>query len=222
LPELDGAIDTVALGGLVGEEIYLIPERVKRLTGRLKNWIQLRKKLPENRKIAIILYGFPPGYGATGTAALLNVPRSLLKVLQALKEQGYFIGELPKEGETLIEHIKKIDESVSRSEIEEKSVTVRTLEKWLGYLLTSRIEKHWKSLTSAGIKTYEDKLYLGGLQLGNIWIGVQPPLGVSGDPMRLMFEKDLTPHPQYAAFYQWLTKEFQADAIIHFGMHGTV
>ncbi|MEB3123752.1 MAG: magnesium chelatase subunit H [Snowella sp.] len=222
LPELDGAIDTVALGGLVREEIYLIPERVKRLTGRLKNWIQLRKKLPENRKIAIILYGFPPGYGATGTAALLNVPRSLLKVLQALKEQGYFIGELPEEGETLIEQIKQIDESVSRSEIEEKSVTVRTLEKWLGYLLTSRIEKHWKSLTSAGIKTYEDKLYLGGLQLGNIWIGVQPPLGVSGDPMRLMFEKDLTPHPQYAAFYQWLTKEFQADAIVHFGMHGTV
>ena len=78
LPELDGAIDTVALGGLVGEEIYLIPERVKRLTGRLKNWIKLRKKNPQDRKIAIILYGFPPGYGATGTAALLNVPRSLL------------------------------------------------------------------------------------------------------------------------------------------------
>ena len=222
LPELDGAIDTVALGGLVGEEIYLIPERVKRLTGRLKNWIQLRKKNPQDRKIAIILYDFPPGYGATGTAALLNVPRSLLKVLQALKEQGYFIGELPEDGEALIEKIKQIDESVSRAEIEEKSVTVRTLEKWLGYLLTSRIEKQWKSLTSAGIKTYENMFYLGGLQLGNIWIGVQPPLGVSGDPMRLMFEKDLTPHPQYAAFYQWLTKEFQADAIVHFGMHGTV
>jgi magnesium chelatase subunit H len=40
--------------------------------------------------------------------------------------------------------------------------------------------------------------------------------------MRLMFERDLTPHPQYAAFYQWLQHEFQADAAIHFGMHGTV
>jgi len=38
----------------------------------------------------------------------------------------------------------------------------------------------------------------------------------------LMFEKDLTPHPQYAAFYNWLQKEFKADAIVHFGMHGTV
>ncbi len=29
-------------------------------------------------------------------------------------------------------------------------------------------------------------------------IGVQPALGVEGDPMRLLFERDLTPHPQYA------------------------
>ena len=60
LPELDGAIDTVPLGGLVGEDIYLIPERVKRLTGRIKNWLKLRQKPPQERKIAILLYGFPP------------------------------------------------------------------------------------------------------------------------------------------------------------------
>ncbi|MEN9521073.1 MAG: magnesium chelatase subunit, partial [Cyanobacteriota bacterium] len=32
LPELDGAIDTIPLGGLVGEDIYLVPERLHRLT----------------------------------------------------------------------------------------------------------------------------------------------------------------------------------------------
>jgi magnesium chelatase subunit H len=74
LPELDGAIDTIPLGGLVGETIYLIPERLQRLTGRLNSWIKLHKTPPQERKIAIILYGFPPGYGAVGTAALLNVP----------------------------------------------------------------------------------------------------------------------------------------------------
>ncbi len=42
------------------------------------------------------------------------------------------------------------------------------------------------------------------LQIGNVFIGVQPVLGVEGDPMRLLFERDLTPHPQYAAFYKWL------------------
>ena len=222
LPELDGAIDTVPLGGLVGENIYLVPERVQRLIGRVKSWVALRQKPASERKIAIILYGFPPGYGAVGTAALLNVPRSLLKFLHALKEQGYTVGDLPEDGEELIRWVKEADESLNDGENIPASVNVRTLEKWLGYLQTSRIEKQWKSLTGTGIKTYGDDFQIGGVQLGNVWIGVQPPLGIQGDPMRLMFERDLTPHPQYAAYYKWLQNEFQADALVHFGMHGTV
>lgn len=219
LPELDGAIDTVPLGGLVGEDIYLVPERVQRLIGRVKNWVALRQKPASERKIAIILYGFPPGYGATGTAALLNVPRSLLKFLHALKDQGYTVGDLPEDGEELIRWVKEADENGVTGD---SRVNARTLEKWLGYLLTSRIEKQWKSLTGSGIKTSGDEYQIGGVQLGNVWIGVQPPLGIQGDPMRLMFERDLTPHPQYAAYYKWLQNEFMADAVVHFGMHGTV
>ncbi|MBW4672646.1 MAG: magnesium chelatase subunit H [Desmonostoc geniculatum HA4340-LM1] len=230
LPELDGAIDTVPLGGLVGENIYLVPERVQRLIGRVKSWVALRQKPASERKIAIILYGFPPGYGAVGTAALLNVPRSLLKFLSALKDQGYTVGDLPEDGEELIRWVKEADESLndpnnifaSPYPRLPASVNVRTLEKWLGYLQTSRIEKQWQSLTGTGIKTYGDEFQIGGVQLGNVWIGVQPPLGIQGDPMRLMFERDLTPHPQYAAYYKWLQNDFQADAIVHFGMHGTV
>ena len=224
LPELDGAIDTVPLGGLVGEDIYLVPERLKRLTSRVKNWINLRHKPPAERKIAVILYGFPPGYGATGTAALLNVPQSLLKLLRALKDRGYEVGELPEDGEELIQRVKEADEDLTSGNRKNGtiSVNVRTLETWLGYLQTTRIEKQWKSLTGTGIKTYGSNFQIGGIQLGNVWIGVQPPLGIAGDPMRLMFEKDLTPHPQYAAFYKWLQHEFQADAVVHFGMHGTV
>ncbi|MBW4667420.1 MAG: magnesium chelatase subunit H [Cyanomargarita calcarea GSE-NOS-MK-12-04C] len=221
LPELDGAIDTVPLGGLVGEDIYLVPERVQRLIGRVKSWVNLRQTPISKKKIAIILYGFPPGYGATGTAALLNVPRSLLNFLHALKEQGYIVGDLPLDGEELILRVKQADEAVAdKSSV--ATVNVRTLEKWLGYLRTSRIEKQWKSLTGTGIKTYGDEFQIGGIQLGNVWIGVQPPLGIQGDPMRLMFERDLTPHPQYAAFYKWLQNDFAADAVVHFGMHGTV
>ncbi|WP_414752034.1 magnesium chelatase subunit H [Anabaena sp. CCY 9910] len=228
LPELDGAIDTIPLGGLVGEDIYLVPERVQRLIGRVKTWIALRQTPPAERKIAIILYGFPPGYGATGTAALLNVPRSLIKLLHALKDQGYQVGDIPEDGEELIRLVKETDEEMERWEKNKpfpssaNTVNSRQLEKWLGYLRTSRIEKQWKSLTSSGIKTYGDELHVGGVQLGNVWIGVQPPLGIQGDPMRLMFERDLTPHPQYAAFYKWLQNELQADAVVHFGMHGTV
>ncbi|MEM9155389.1 MAG: magnesium chelatase subunit H, partial [Cyanobacteria bacterium P01_F01_bin.33] len=230
LPELDGAIDAIPLGGLVGDRIYLVPERVQRLTGRVRQWIQLRQKTPEERKIAILLYGFPPGYGATGTAALLNVPESLLALLHALRSEGYEVGELPENGDILIDKVKHADElfvgqladNATLDRATTTTVDARTLEQWLGYLLTSRIEKQWQSLTQSGIRTLGDRFLLGGVQFGNVWIGVQPPLGLSGDPMRLMFERDLTPHPQYAAFYQWLQREFCADAIVHFGMHGTV
>ncbi len=52
----------------------------------------------QERKLAILLYGFPPGVGATGTAALLNVPRSLERLLEQLVAQGYDLGEAAKSG----------------------------------------------------------------------------------------------------------------------------
>lgn len=231
LPELDGAIDPVPLGGLVGDRILLIPERLRRLTGRLNAWIALRRKPAAERRLAIVLYGFPPGYGATGTAALLNVPASLIALLRALADHGYDLGgPLPDSGEELIRRVKEADDAwvshVPEGERFEEtavtSVSAHTLRHWLGPLHSGRIEKQWGPLTGTGIRTLGDRFLLGGVQLGNIWIGVQPPLGVAGDPMRLMYERDLTPHPQYAAFYGWLQHGFRADAVLHFGMHGTV
>ena len=60
LPELDGAIDTVPLGGLVGNDIYLVPERVARLAARLRKWVALRRTPPQVRAPA------PPGAPAHG------------------------------------------------------------------------------------------------------------------------------------------------------------
>ncbi|MBD0311821.1 MAG: cobaltochelatase subunit CobN, partial [Microcoleus sp. T3-bin5] len=198
LPELDGAIDPVPLGGLVGEDIYLVPDRAKRLTSRINNWVKLRQTPPSERKIAIILYGFPPGYGAAGTAALLNVPKSLLNFLHKLQAAGYTVGEIPADGEELIRRVKEADDAatadgggLTRMNADARggfgnTVNVKKLEKWLGYLSTSRIEKQWGFLTGTGIKTDGDEFQIGGIQMGNVWIGLQPPLGISGDPMRLM------------------------------------
>ncbi len=47
LPELDGAIDTVPLGGLVGDNIFLVSERVIRLSQRIKKWVYLRRSQPQ-------------------------------------------------------------------------------------------------------------------------------------------------------------------------------
>ena len=57
LPELDGAIDTVVLGGLVGDDIALVNERVRKLVDRIKGWVELRRTPIANRKVAVMLYG---------------------------------------------------------------------------------------------------------------------------------------------------------------------
>lgn len=92
LPELDGAVDTVVLGGLVGDKIALVPERVRKLAQRIKGWNRIKKTPPHDRKVAVLLYGFPPNVGAIGTAALLNVPQSLENLLKRLQEDGYDTG----------------------------------------------------------------------------------------------------------------------------------
>jgi magnesium chelatase subunit H len=117
LPELDGAIDTVVLGGLVGDKIALVPERVRKLTSRIHGWVDLRRTPPQQRRIAISIYGFPPNVGAVGTAALLDVPKSLEKLLHRLATEGYDVGgfELDKDasGESLVAALAVLSENPS-------------------------------------------------------------------------------------------------------------
>uniref|UniRef100_A0A6V0A4L5 magnesium chelatase n=1 Tax=Pseudo-nitzschia australis TaxID=44445 RepID=A0A6V0A4L5_9STRA len=93
LPELDGAIDTVVLGGLVGDKIVLVNERVRKLVSRIKGWVELRRTPRKDKKISIMLYGFPPNVGAVGTAALLDVPKSLENILNQMHKDGYDVGD---------------------------------------------------------------------------------------------------------------------------------
>ena len=111
LPELDGAVDAIPLGGLVKDDIYLAKERVYALAERLKKWTGLRRKSSSDRKIAVMLYGFPPGVGATGTAALLNVPKSLERTLQTLRDEGYDLGDGPlPSGEALVNALRVLED----------------------------------------------------------------------------------------------------------------
>ena len=265
LPELDGSIDSVPLGALVGENIYLVPERVTRLAGRVKNWVSLRRTPVSEKKVGIILYGFPPGVGATGTAALLNVPKSLEKILHSLKESGYDVGDIPDDidGEKIVTYLKqlsqediicrgidhargKFDDNL-RNELGAKihgtDMVAEQLKEYITFdetwgpnewgplpflpspdILVNKMEAAWGDISKyrAGLSTTTSgNAVVSGLRFGNVFIGVQPLLGVEGDPMRLLFERDLTPHPQYAAFYKWLEHDFKADAVIHCGTHGT-
>ena len=68
----------------------------------------------------------------------------------------------------------------------------------------------------------DDDYLFSGLKFGNILIAIQPPRGFGVDPEAVYHAPDLPPCHHYAAFYRWLADEWLADAIIHFGTHGTL
>lgn len=230
-----------------GDSIIVIPERVRKLTARIKSWSNLRKTKNIDKKITILVYGFPPNVGAVGTAALLNVGASLRNLLLKLSKEGYSVGSEAfirsfDQGDKLINalrilsqdyinvgSIEKAKEAIKSSGLSDfdvimEDIDFRTLKSWLGKSMTSKIEKNWGDLESySGISSSgTGKLRVSFLRIGNVLVSIQPILGIEGDPMRALFERDLTPHPQYAAFYQWLQNgAYKPDAVVHFGMHGT-
>lgn len=71
------------------------------------------------------------------------------------------------------------------------------------------------------IMVHDDKIVLPGIQFGNIYVGPQPPRGWELNEELLHANLSFPPPHQYMAFYQWLNKEFGADAVIHLGRHST-
>ncbi|MFM7432112.1 MAG: cobaltochelatase subunit CobN, partial [Gammaproteobacteria bacterium] len=92
---------------------------------------------------------------------------------------------------------------------------------WLGTRAAGRIDDYWGTAPGDIAPAGREAIRLDVLEFGNVVIGLQPPMGVPGDPMKLLFDRSFTPHHQYAAFYSWLKHGFKADAVIHVGMHGT-
>ena len=68
----------------------------------------------------------------------------------------------------------------------------------------------------------EDQLAIAGLQLGNVFVGLQPPRGFGEHPISIYHSPDLTPTHHYIAYYRWIRDVFQADAMVHIGKHGTL
>ncbi|NBU25191.1 MAG: magnesium chelatase subunit H [Gammaproteobacteria bacterium] len=215
LPEMDGVASAMALGAIRDGELVTAPDRVARALDQIEGWIRLRRKPAAEKRVAIVLYNFPPGLGKAGTAALLDVPASVTALLKRLRSEGYAIGRSPTE-------VAEFNERVGALERGEggRSVTVAEFRRWLTGA-AERIEKFWGQAPGDIAPAGREAIRIDALECGNIAIGLQPPMGVPGDPMRLLFEKTFTPHHQFAAFYAWLKHGFKADAIIHVGMHGT-
>ncbi len=222
IPELDGAIEPIILSGRDGAtgRAIALQDRVESVAQRALNWAKLRRKPKLDKKIAITIFSFPPDKGNVGTAAYLDVFSSIYEVLQALRNNGYDV-ELPESPEKLMELV--LHDAQAQYASPELNIAYRMsvpeYERLTPY--SERLHENWGpppgELNSDG-----ENLLIYGKHFGNVFIGVQPTFGYEGDPMRLLFSQSASPHHGFAAYYTYLEKVWGADAVLHFGTHGSL
>jgi len=223
LPEMDGAVCPVVLGAIKDGRLHTVQDRLDRLSLIAKKFSDLRHMPNSEKKVAFVVYDYPPGMGKKASAALLDVPKSIFIMLQKMKAEGYNVGELPESPEAMLEMLDRAtDYEIQAHEQDNFSIDREVFNRITTDRERERIEGRWNGFPGDIVPVGTDKVFIGGVEFGNVFIGVQPRLGIQGDPMRLLFDKENTPHHQYIAFYRWISREFGANAMVHVGMHGTV
>ena len=223
LPELDGGIEPIVFSGRDSKtgKSHSLYDRVEALAERAIKWSSLRKKPKAEKKLAITVFSFPPDKGNVGTAAYLNVFGSIYRVLKALKADGYNVGDLPRNETELIEGVLHDKEAKFASPDLNVAyrMSVPEYERLCDY--SEALHENWGK-PPGNLNSDGQNLLVYGKQFGNVFIGVQPTFGYEGDPMRLLFSKSASPHHGFAAYYTYVEKVFQADALLHFGTHGSL
>ena len=223
LPELDGAVEPLVFAGREPRsgKSHALPDRAEALVGRAISWANLGRKKNAEKKLAIAVFSFPPDKGNVGTAAYLNVFGSIFAVLKDLKKRGYDVGQLPADERALIESVLNAEEAQFNSEELNIAYKMPVDEYQRLCPYAEALEENWGPPPGT-LNTNGQELLVYGKQFGNIFIGVQPTFGYEGDPMRLLFSKSASPHHGFAAFYTYLEHVWGADAVLHFGTHGSL
>jgi magnesium chelatase subunit H len=240
IPELDGATSPIVFGGRPGaagvtctgchhsctfssadnsQDMQSCPERALMLASRVGKLITLRRGERADRKVAVVIFNFPPNAGNIGSAAYLSVFESMFHTLGAMKAQGYTV-DMPESVDALREGVLKGNAAQYGAD-----ANVHTLiptddhvrrEPWL-----KEIEAQWGPAPGTQLSN-GSAIFVLGRQYGNVFVAVQPGFGYEGDPMRLLFEKGFAPTHAFSAFYRYLREDFGAHAVLHFGTHGAL
>ena len=237
LPELDGCIETVPVGGLTAtavddelaidiQELRLIEERAVKVARRIQRWLELRRKPNAAKKIAVICYNYPPGEDNLFGGAFLDTFASVEAILGKLAAAGYTLDavDAAKLKQTFIDG--KLMNSGRWTGDTRQIPFIRysgaTYRQRLGQPpWLDALQRQWGE--APGEIMSEDRDFLiPGAVFGNVFVGLQPSRGIHEQPDKFYHDQSLPPHHQYLAFYQWLQHDFQADAIIHVGTHGTL
>ncbi len=240
IPELDGAILPSVFGGRsdgspegctgcgrnckfdVADAVRAMracPERAEALAAKVASMAALRQSQRAARKLAIVLFNFPPNAGATGTAAHLSVFESLHATLQRLAAEGYAV-DAP-------DSVDALRDAILKGNAEQYGADANVAARIAADDHVRR-EPHLRAIEAqwgpAPGRQQSDgqSIQVLGARFGNVFVGVQPGFGYEGDPMRLLFEGGFAPTHAFSAFYRYLREDFGADAVLHFGTHGAL
>lgn len=221
IPEIDGATEPFVYGGIsaVGVEPVALEDRCRRLVRRLKRWNRLRTAPRNELKLALVLFCFPPNKGNIGTAADLDVFSSVWDILNKLEADGYNV-QLPASADELRARLLNGNSekfgATANIAYRMESDEYRRLCPYV-----DQIEQGW-GRAPGQVNTFGSDLLIQGVELGSVFVGVQPTFGYEGDPMRLMMARGSAPHHGFMAFYTYLSGVLNADAVIHVGTHGAL
>lgn len=232
-PEGAGAIDPllVVAHGERGREPRLIERQADAVVGKAKRLIALQTKHAADKRLVAFVYNYPPGGDHFG-ASFLNVPRSLENVSQGLLKAGYRVQPLA-EGEwisglkpLIAAYYPGADLRALLAADQAAALPVAEYEAWFATLpaqLRQRIQAQWGAPRSSRYVIEHNGrqvFVIPRLQRGNLSVLPQPPreetLKRGQDPFMHKSKTPLSHH--YLATYLWAR---QADALIHFGTHGT-
>ncbi|MGW0520193.1 cobaltochelatase subunit CobN [Crossiella sp. NPDC003009] len=250
IPEFDGRIITVPFSFKEidpdGLTVYVADaERAARVAGIAVKHAQLRHIPAAERRIALMLSAYPTKHSRIGNAVGLDTPASVVKLLAALRDNGYDIGPadgagaLPgvagQDGDKLIHALIAAggqDENwlteaqLTGNPVRISAAKYREFYDTLPADFRAELENHWGpapgELFVDRSQDPDGEIVLAALTAGNVVVMVQPPRGFGENPIAIYHDPDLPPSHHYLAAYRWLAQEFGAHAMVHVGKHGNL
>lgn len=238
-PEIDGAIRPyVVFGQRINkeglQEVYGIPDRMESFVESVQGYVNLQNKKNSSKRIAIF-YFKGPGQNAL-TASGMEVVPSLYNLLVRLKNEGYNVGKLPANPQELAKMIQAqgavfgtYAEGAYTKFLQSGHpalVTAQQFAGWTQKALSKKMIKEMNQLYGSFpgkyMATDDGKLAVARLQFGNVALLPQVMAGVGGDSFKIVHGTDQAPPYTYVASYLWARYGFSADALIHFGTHGSL
>lgn len=238
-PEIDGAVLPYALfahyeGGDGLPYVAAVPDRLDDFVSVVGNYIGLQRKPNGEKKIAVF-YFKGPGQSAL-VAEGMDVAPSLYNFLCRLKNEGYTVGNLPPDaaafsrilnanGKVFNGYAEGAKARFVKDNVTEM-ISAEEYDGWCGRALSPQMRADIDAVDGLfpghGLNDGCGNLALSCLHFGNVVLIPQPAAGLGDDDFKIVHGTDAAPPHNYVAAYLWTRYRFGADAILHFGAHGSL